>query len=186
MSIASRMRRVATVFSCACALGFSGLTMAASAAPAWAANVVQHPANASVTVRVGHTTVRAYRDTANDPCKTYESEDNLYVNRTLVAYVLFSTNFCYNNVIVTSKSLYFTPGVTTAGRNAGWASMGSQYYSWHCYVAHGSRRNCSGNEETEVEGFVKCNPLKPPCSAYMFPEILQEQNYKGQDFIEFE
>lgn len=81
-------------------------------------------------------------------------------------FVSFTTNFCYNGVIVTSHSNDYNPGVTAAGSDAGRAYVAdSQNYESHCYVANGSTRNCSGNEEDIREQFDKCSAFRG-CSAH--------------------
>lgn len=176
-----RIRCLAAIVGCATALGFAGL---AAATPAVAAPAARYVAPASLHSTVSAVTVRSYRNASGDPCQTYDGEDTLYSGPSALAFVLFTTNFCYNGVTVTSHANFYNPGVTSAGSDAGWVYVaGSQNYEWHCYVANGSTRNCSGNEEDVREQFDKCSAFRG-CSSYWFPNVDQEQNYKGQHFIE--
>ena len=82
-----------------------------------------------------------------------------------IAWLQMSTNFCYNGVIVT----YHTTKVT---HWTAWSYAPSPY-SFVCYVASGSTRQCSGNRETEDDGFYSGNIA---CDI----RIQEAENYRGQ------
>ena len=86
----------------------------------------------------------------------------------VIAWLQMSTNFCYNRVIVT----YHTTRVT---HWTAWSYAPSPY-SFRCYVASGSTRNCSGNQETEDDGFYSG---KIACDI----RIQETENYVGQWWI---
>jgi hypothetical protein len=49
---------------------------------------------------------------------------------------------------------------------------------WHCYVAAGSHRNCSGNTEYAEGGFRSCVPHVNCESSYVY--LQSWENYKGR------
>jgi hypothetical protein len=177
--ISPKMCSIMLTASCAIALSLGGAAAAGPAAAATAAR--QAPAAAGLHSTASTGTVHGYQNANGDPCETYEGEDNLYSGSTLLAFVLYTTSFCYNGVIVTSHANSFDPVVTSAGANQNWEYLDGQF-SWHCYDAAGTTRTCSGNVEYETEYFQKCVEFRG-CSSVWYPEIQQDQNYKGQTFI---
>jgi hypothetical protein len=86
----------------------------------------------------------------------------------VIAWLQMTTNFCYNHVIVTSHTTKVTHFTV-------WSYAPSPY-SFVCYVASGSTRQCSGNQETEDDGFYSGNIA---CDI----RIQETENYRGQWWI---
>jgi hypothetical protein len=114
-------------------------------------------------------------------CATRQSDetftDGLPTMDTLF-WVKMKTTWCWNGITVTSHSTILYWGVTTLGKIYGYSSLYNPAYRFNCYVASGSRRNCSGNHEWMQEDFVGT----PPRDCYL--SIDQEENYKGQFFAQ--
>jgi hypothetical protein len=85
---------------------------------------------------------------ASNPCKTVTFQRNYTGAGIMIAWLKMVTTWCYNNVIVTSHSTILYWGVTAFGSGLGWyIQHATPNYSFTCYVASGSTRNCSGNHE---------------------------------------
>lgn len=91
-------------------------------------------------------------------------------------WVRMKTNWCWNGVIVTKSSTVLYWGVTTTGNLTGWHSEYNPQYTFNCYVAAGSTRNCSGNHEWMQEDFV--HGVFPLYDCYL--HINQAEAYNGK------
>src|SRR5450631_186419 len=78
---------------------------------------------------------------ATTHCATKQSKTDAIRGLALFE-ISMKTNWCWNNSIVTGSHtiLYWKVAI------AGW-TPGKPSYSFNCYVASGSTRNCSGNHE---------------------------------------
>jgi hypothetical protein len=92
-----------------------------------------------------------------------------------------TTYWCYNGAIVTTHSTSENAGVTATGSATGWSYLGVIERSFHCYVASGSTRSCSGNFEDSQGSFQACI-AKIGCYASKQPYIYEKENYKGEFF----
>ena len=95
-----------------------------------------------------------------------------------LAWYQMTTYFCYNGDIVTYHSTQVNGGITTLGAIGGWAYNGTPSgINFHCYVAHGSTENCSGNQEEAQGQFQACQAGY--CYSNWSPTITESETYKG-------
>jgi hypothetical protein len=112
-------------------------------------------------------------------CTTQQSsESNGNVSAVALIWVRMQTRWCWNNSTVTSHSTVLYWGVTTWGNLGGWYSVGNPKYTFNCYVAAGSTRNCSGNHEWMQEEFQ----TQPYADETCYLSLDQWENDKGQFF----
>ena len=96
-----------------------------------------------------------------------------------LAWYTMTTYFCYNYVIVTTHSTNVTGGTTTLGGIGGWSYLGTpDGINFHCYVAGGGTRACSGNQEEAQGQFQACQAGY--CYDTWSPTITESENYHGQ------
>jgi hypothetical protein len=108
-------------------------------------------------------------------CATRQSSENFTDGfGNVFFWIRMNTHWCWNGVIVTGSSTSLYWGVTTLGNILGWHSEYNPQYTFNCYVAAGSTRNCSGNHEWMQEDFVGT----PPEDCYL--HINQAEAYKGE------
>jgi hypothetical protein len=150
------------------------------------------PANAA-PVRVGaaapHTAVVITASTAGPAassatvhCKTDSLKGNVVSEPggwPILAWFEQTTYWCYDGTVVTSHKTSYRAGITGAGTLAGLSYTGivAGTEGWHCYVAAGSHRNCSGNTEYAEGGFQSCVPHVNCESSYVY--LQSWENYKG-------
>jgi hypothetical protein len=90
----------------------------------------------------------AASSSASNPCKTVTFQQNYNGAGNTIAWLKMVTEWCYNDLIVTSHSTVLSWGVTAFGSALGWyIEYPSPRYSFNCYVASGSGPGCSGNHE---------------------------------------
>jgi hypothetical protein len=95
-----------------------------------------------------------------------------------LAWYTMTTYFCYDNVTVTYHSTHVSGGTTTLGGVGGWSYNGTpDGINFHCYVAAGSTRNCSGNQEEAQGQFQACQAGY--CYDTWSPTITESENYHG-------
>jgi hypothetical protein len=140
------------------------------------------PASSIGLTQMGHvsvtsTVLTAPRDSAGDPCKQVSFQKNYLVAGNVVAWLKMVTNWCYDYVTVTSHSTILYWGVTAYGNVLGWQSVGNPLYSFNCYVASGSTRNCSGNHEHADQLFDNV-----PTLSGIGLTVDEKENYLGQAF----
>jgi len=124
----------------------------------------------------------ASADTVNaaaaESCRT---STNYINNEDILGIILFSFNmstyWCYNGSIVTYHSTGVNHGITGTGSATGWEWIGDSGIDFSCYVASGSTKNCSGNEEHST-GYFYNDITGQSCSD----TLHQWENYKGQFF----
>ncbi len=124
------------------------------------------------------TSVVASRDSAGDPCNTAQRQEN---GTDVFGIVLFwfkmQTSWCWDYRIVTSHTTRIYWGVTGPGAAVGWAFINHSPIHFHCYVAYGSTRDCSGNHEDATASFLNVVTLQT-----CLPFISEDENYRGQFF----
>jgi len=125
------------------------------------------------------TVLTSSRNSAGDPCKTISTYYPKNDNGITIFWLKMVTTWCYNYVTVTSHSTTLYWGVTTTGTLTGWYSLYNPIYSFACYVASGSSRNCSGNHERAQEDFIN-GILRLEIDLV----INQEETYQGQAFYQ--
>lgn len=114
-------------------------------------------------------------------CTTQQSsESDGNVSAVTLIWVRMKTTWCWNNSTVTSHSTILYWGVTTWGNIGGWYSVGKPQYSFNCYVASGSTRNCSGNHERMQEEFQ----TQPSAEETCYLSLDQWENDRGQFFTQ--
>lgn len=143
------------------------------------ATVASTDPNADATTMAnGSSETAGGTDSAGDPCKT---STNYIDNQDIFGITLSSFNmhtyWCWNGLIVTSHSTGVNHGITTFGSAAGWEWIGDTGVDFSCYIASGSTRNCSGNEEHST-GYFYNFISGQSCSD----TLHQWENYKGQFF----
>jgi hypothetical protein len=111
---------------------------------------------------------RTFTNTAGDPCENGLTERVWWSEFGITeGWSAMTTNFCYDNVTVTSHYTYMT----------WWAGVLSDVsqdpIQFNCYVANGSSRNCSGNNEQENTTFFW------PSEIYVTIYIREWENYHG-------
>jgi len=92
-----------------------------------------------------------------------------------------TTYWCWNGAIVTTHTTTYDEGLTAIGIADQWEYQGIVGGSegWHCYVAAGGSRPCSGNTEYAEGQFEQCL-LHLGCDGlYWNPEAQLWQNYHG-------
>jgi hypothetical protein len=92
-------------------------------------------------------------------------------------YFRMSTHWCWNFKIVTYHSTTAVATVTGPGATVGWRITNVSSIHFECYVAAGSKLQCSGNREQATADFQN-RFTGQRCHA----SITQAQNYKGQFF----
>jgi hypothetical protein len=133
---------------------------------------------------VTSTTVTSSQINASTLCTTftsYLSYGYLGVNNEM--WLKLVTNWCYNNIIVTSHSTTIYWGVTSAGAGSGWTwpTVSDPYYSFSCYSAVPDVvRNCSGNHEHATQLFQ--NPILRDEASLT---IDQYETYAGKTANQF-
>ena len=127
---------------------------------------------------VGRRGVQAARALNGNPCAT----GWLGMSRSELGNVVYtfkaSTYYCWNGVIVTYHSTSFYWSVTSWGYAFGdnWVDG---WILFHCYVAQGSRTNCSGNDEQSIGNFGS-NSGEGGAGNQI--DINQWENFHGQYF----
>ncbi len=122
--------------------------------------------------------VQAARALNGNPCAT----GWLGMSRSELGNVVYSfkasTYYCWNEVIVTYHSTSFYWSVTSWGYAFGdnWVDG---WILFHCYVAQGSRTNCSGNDEQSIGNFGS-NSGEGGAGNQI--DINQWENFHGQYF----
>jgi hypothetical protein len=179
--------------------------LTAAAAASFALSVVAAPANASpaaslttvTTVAAPHTmgtpgtaVVEVVRSTTTTIAVTAASGCNHNVqtdtlnqapfNWPELAWFTMDTYWCWNGTKVTYHSTTQHGAATGSGNAVGWSYSGtvSGTVGWSCYVAVGSKVNCSGNEEHAQGNFDEC-ALKVGCISKWQPYIQEWENYHG-------
>jgi hypothetical protein len=131
-----------------------------------------------VQVSVTTSIIAASRDNAGDPCNTAQRQEN---GTDVFGIVLFwfkmQTSWCWDYRIVTSHTTRIYWGVTGPGAAAGWAFINHSPIHFHCYIAYGSTRDCSGNHEDATASFLNVVTLQT-----CLPFISEDENYRGQFF----
>jgi hypothetical protein len=94
------------------------------------------------------------------------------------AWYRMDTYFCWNGSIVTYHYTTTSGGTTKYGAAGGWHFDREGDLGFHCYVAVGSHRNCSGNTEFRQAHFSECL-LKIGCVGGWDPQIQEWENYHG-------
>lgn len=134
------------------------------------------------TVDTETTTMAEANDNTGNFCRTGWVKLSY---RDVFGVVLFwfkmTTYWCYNFQVVTTHSTSETAGITATGSATGWSYRGIIEHSFHCYVASGSTRSCSGNFEDAQGSFQACL-ITIGCYASKQSYIHEEENYKGQFF----
>jgi hypothetical protein len=116
---------------------------------------------------------------ATTHCTTKQSsESDGNVSAVTLIWISMKTSWCWNNSIVTSSHTVLSWGVTTWGNLGGWYTVGKPKYTFNCYVASGSTRNCSGNHEWMQEEFQ----TQPYSDTTCYLSLNQWENDKGQFF----
>ncbi len=112
-------------------------------------------------------------------CRTgWEQKNAEDVFGIILVWYKMTTYFCYNYVTVTSHSTNVNGGTTGTGAAAGWSYEGTpDGINFHCYVAAGSTRQCSGNQEEAQGQFHACQGGY--CYANWSPTITESENYHG-------
>ncbi len=123
----------------------------------------------SINFRGGAQTASA----ATTHCASKQSKTDRIVGLALFE-ISMKTNWCWNNSIVTGShtTLYWKVAI------AGW-TPGKPSYAFNCYVAAGSKRNCSGNHEAMVEKYTNTSSGS---TVYLY--LDNWENYKGQFFTQ--
>lgn len=137
-------------------------------------------AGRGITISTSSGTEAAPAQAAGVSCATTWNEYWYYQIGNLVFTWKASTYYCWNGVIVTYHSTSYYWSTTSFGHLVG---IGFQdgYVAFHCYVASGSRTNCSGNDEQTVGAFGT-NTGTIGGGAGIDVDINQWQNYHGQAF----
>jgi hypothetical protein len=139
-------------------------------------------ADAVATIDTATTTVVEAADKAGNFCKTaWVSVSYKDIFRIVLFWYKMTTFWCYNGRTVTTHSTSENAAVTGTGSATGWSYHGVIERSFHCYVASGSTRNCSGNFEDSQGSFQACL-VKVGCYASKQPYFHEEENYRGQFF----
>lgn len=129
-------------------------------------------------VSVTSTVLITPQDSAAVYCNSVSFKENYLVLGNIVAWLKMNTHWCYDGVTVTSHSTILYWGITSYGLATGWeTNVSNPEYSFNCYVASGSTRNCSGNHEwTEMlfDNFVNKSGIALT--------VQEWENYEGQDF----
>lgn len=137
----------------AAAAGITALlsTAAAGSADAATGGTVPAATRADAVARMhvtvtGHGPTRTTRDAATSTTcyQGVYQRVNFYEAGVLVWWVAMETNFCYNGTTVTSHRTAMSHWV------AGSYTYFPEPIKFRCYVAAGSTRNCSGNEESDT------------------------------------
>jgi hypothetical protein len=157
-------------------------------AGAGSANAASAPAGAArpeTAVVMTTSTAGPTLSSATVHCKTNTLKGNVVSEPggwPILAWFQQTTYWCYNGNIVTSHKTTYRAGVTASGTLAGLSYTGivAGTEGWHCYVAAGSHRNCSGNTEYAEGGFQSCVPHVNCESSYVY--LQSWENYKGQYF----
>jgi len=123
-------------------------------------------------------------DSAGHPCRTRTFERDLVqwpFGWPTLAWFKMRTYWCWNGSIVTTHTTNVTGGTTGSGAASGWDYGGvvSGSNGWHCYVANGGSRPCSGNTEYAEGGFTEC---LAKCIGSWYPFSQQWENYHGGYF----
>lgn len=152
-------------------------------APAVAPGITGTP-DPAVAIITTETTQATAPDSAGNPCATRSFERQLVawpLNWPELAWFKMRTYWCWNGTIVTTHSTSTTGGVTSSGAASGWDYVGVISSGWHCYVAKGGTRPCSGNTEYAEGKFTDC-VAKVGCIASWYPYIQEWENYHGGFF----
>jgi hypothetical protein len=96
-----------------------------------------------------------------------------------LAWYRLTTDWCHNRTVVTRHTTTPTGGVTGFGGALGWDYLGQISHSANCYIAAGSRRQCSGVHEVSQGKFTFCPP-RVICVQKWFPIIQEWENYHGR------
>lgn len=158
---------------------------AAFAAPVRAAATVSVPDEQTATgtsyeLTTGSSAVTT--DATGARCETSWARKTEYnVFHLTLFWFQLNTYWCWNGSIVTYHNTYVTWDITTLGGDVGWLYDGTGGIAFHCYVASGSTRNCSGNYEAATAHFQLC-VIKYGCIQNVYFFIEEWENYRGQFF----
>jgi hypothetical protein len=133
-----------------------------------------------VVVTTERTVSAPTMSSATSGCRTYKytAKLNEWPGWPEDAWYEMDTYFCWNGVIVTYHSTSTKYGTTVVGKAEGWQFDGQGELGFHCYVAVGSTRNCSGNTEYRQGHFSLCVP-QVGCRVGWDPTIQEWENYHG-------
>jgi hypothetical protein len=114
-----------------------------------------------VQVSVTASIVAAPPDSAGDPCRTSQRQEN---GKDAFGITLFwfkmQTSWCWDYRKVTGHTTRIYWGVTGPGAAFGWAYVSNSGIYFNCYVAYGSTRNWSGNHEEATASFLNVVTLQ--------------------------
>jgi hypothetical protein len=123
-------------------------------------------------------TTAAGTDNAGDPCyNSYFQYNNKNIFDVTLFWFRMNTSWCENGEIVTSHNTTLHSGVDLTGEVGGWEHIGNSSITFHCYIAYGSTRSCSGNFES-ANGYFYNTVVGESCHDH----IYEEENYKGEFF----
>jgi hypothetical protein len=182
------MRKLALGLSAAFLAVTAGVGMSGSTAFAATASTVKAPQPAATapagqdpivtvvtTTTTGPTNVLTNGNHCTSGSQTKKGYDALGFELT---WYTMTTDFCYDYVTVTSHETHVTGGTTTLGGVGGWTYKGTpDGINFHCYVAAGSSRQCSGNQEEAQGQFQACQGGY--CYDNWSPTITESENYHG-------
>jgi hypothetical protein len=131
-----------------------------------------------VQVSVTTSVVAAPPDSAGNPCRTSQRQQN---GKDAFGITLFwfkmRASWCWDYRTVTGHTTRIYWGVTGPGAVFGWAYVSNSGIYFNCYVAYGSTRDCSGNHEEATASFLNVVTLQT-----CLPHIDEWENYRGQFF----
>lgn len=160
----------------------AAVTAVGVAGPASAAQWTGAPAAThAVIVNTNVTVSEPVMTSAASGCKTWVYTATLNdapLNWPEDAWYRMSTYFCWNGTIVTYHYTTTSGGTTAYGAAGGWHFNSEGDLGFHCYVAVGSTKNCSGNTEIRQGHFSDC-VLKVGCVQNWDPTIQEWENYHG-------
>ena len=120
-----------------------------------------------VQVSVTTSVVAAPPDSAGDPCRTSQRQQN---GKDAFGITLFwfkmRTSWCWDYRTVTGHTTRIYCAVTGPGAVFGWAYVSNSGIYFNCYVAYGSTRDCSGNHEEATASFPECRDPADLPAAY--------------------
>jgi hypothetical protein len=127
-------------------------------------------------------------DAAGHPCRTRATTATLTaapIGWPELAWFKQTTYWCWNGSIVTTHTTSLNAGTTSSGAATGWTYDGVVDGSkgWHCYLANGGTRPCSGNTEYAEGAFTDCfQPVHQCPIGSWYPFVQQWENYHGGYF----
>lgn len=142
-------------------------SVGASPTPAQMAHVTQ----ASVT-----TNYASAAATAGDPCFTISRQENANDEFGITLFWFkMQTSWCWDYRTVTRHTTRIYWGVTGTGDAVGWAYINNSGIYFDCYIAPGSTRQCSGNNEDATASFLNLFTMQA-----CLPYISMSETYRGQ------